>query len=99
MGQPVARVGDSVQYCCQIGDDIICGTGFISGGSPNVKANTQDVARNGDPVNCGPCGTGNIIASGQTNVNGIKIALIGDTVILPTGSGTIVSASPNVFSS
>jgi len=94
----VARKGDNVRYQCQIGNDIHSGTGSISGGSPDVKAEGQNVARDGDPVNCGPCGTGTIRATGTTKVNGRKIALVGDSVNLPTGSGTITSGAKKVSS-
>ena len=99
MGKPVAKVGDSVQYCCQIGDDIVCGTGRVAVGSRRTITNSKDQARDGDQADCGPCGYGNIIASGTTLVDGRKVALIGDRVILPTGSGTIISGSNNVDSS
>lgn len=99
MSLPVARVGDSVQYCCIVGDKLVCGTGTIVTGSPKTRTNKMDQARDGDQADCGPCGYGTIIASGNTTVDGKKIALLGDTVTLPTGSGTIVSGSNDVTSS
>lgn len=98
MGRPVARVGDPVSYCCVLGDEIVCGVGFIDSGSSDTNANSVPVARMGDSVNCGPCGSGSVIASGTTLVNGQNIALISDTVVLPTGSGFIIGGSANTLS-
>jgi uncharacterized Zn-binding protein involved in type VI secretion len=54
----------------------------------------------GDSVthNCPHCGTGSISsASGSVFANSIGVARLGDSVTYPGGSGTIVSASSDVF--
>jgi uncharacterized Zn-binding protein involved in type VI secretion len=98
----VARLGDTHTGICNHG--LKCCphavTGQISSASGNVNANGKGVARLGDSVvhNCPHCGTGNISsASGKVKVNGIGVARLGDSVTYPGGSGTIVSASGNVF--
>lgn len=99
MGRQIARVGDSVQYQCVLGDKFVSGVGNIISGSDNVSANGSRVARDGDQVHCGACGIGYISATGKTLVNGKKISLIGDSVSLPTGSGIIIDGSEDISSS
>ena len=93
----IARIGDTHHGICSHGYDCCphSVSGTIVGGSGNVS-NHSGVARNGDAVvhNCPHCGTGHIVASVQdVNVNGKQIAIIGDTVIYPGGSGVIDSGS------
>jgi uncharacterized Zn-binding protein involved in type VI secretion len=99
MGQPIARVSDPVFYTCVIGSKLISGTGSITSGSPDTNLDKLSIARDGDMVDCGPCGLGVIRASGTTKVNSRGVALLGDQVTLPTGSGTIVGASQTGMSS
>ena len=97
MGKPIARIGDVHKGICNHGLDCCphSVTGTIVQGSPDVFNNGKNVARNGDHVvhNCPHCGTGYIVSSSTVKVNGISIAHLGDTVIYPGGSGTIVSSS------
>ena len=93
----IARVGDKHSGICNHGFDCCPHyvTGTIVGGSDNVS-NQSNVARDGDKVihNCPHCGTGYIVASTRDiHANGKGIAIEGDTVIYPGGSGTIVSGS------
>lgn len=95
----IARVGDKHSGICDHGLDCCPHhvTGIIIGGSDNVN-NHSEVARDKDKVihNCPHCGTGYIVAStNDVHVNGKNIAIIGDTVIYPGGSGKIVSGSPD----
>ncbi|MDR0475539.1 MAG: PAAR domain-containing protein [Treponema sp.] len=98
----VARVGDQHSGIC--GHGAPCCPHSVSGpivsGSGNVFANGRAVARLGDSVthSCPHCGTGVISsASGVVFANGIGVARLGDAVTYPGGSGTIVSASGDVF--
>ena len=98
----VAGVGDSHSGICGHGFDCCPHgvTGVIAAGSPNVKVNDKFVARLNDPVthNCPHCGTGNISSASSTvKANGIGVARLGDSVEYPGGSGTIGSASSDVF--
>jgi uncharacterized Zn-binding protein involved in type VI secretion len=93
MPKKIARVGDPVRYTCVCGDKVVSGTGTIISGSGDTFNNGKQVARDGDQAECGCCGIGNIIATSKNQVNGRGIARVGDTVVLPTGSGEIVQGS------
>jgi len=100
----VARLGDTHKGICSHG--VPCCphnvTGVISEASATDFANEKGIARLGDAVihDCPHCGTGKITSASIKNfVNGIGVARLGDTVTYPGGSGTIVSASNNVFMS
>jgi uncharacterized Zn-binding protein involved in type VI secretion len=95
----IARIGDTHHGICNHGFDCCPHhvTGTIVGGSGNVS-NHSGVARDGDKVvhNCPHCGTGYIVASvTDVDVNGKSIAVQGDKVIYPGGSGVIDSGSPD----
>ena len=98
MAKRVAVQGDLVRYTCVVGDKVVNGIGTISQGSSDVNAEGRQLARDGDPCNCGPCGTGRIIATAKNRANGKKIARIDDTVQLPTGSGRVITATVTVSS-
>jgi uncharacterized Zn-binding protein involved in type VI secretion len=93
MAKKVARVGDSVQYTCICGDKVVSGIGTIITGSSDTFNNGKQISRDGDQAECGCCGVGRIVATSKNDINGKKIARVGDTVILPTGSGTIIQGS------
>lgn len=85
MAKRVIRVGDKVQFACVRGGTVISGTGSVVQGSPDVSANGSPVARDGDRVQCGGCGSGRIQATGENLCNGTPIAVDGDEVILDGG--------------
>ena len=98
----VARVTDEHRGICSHGapccpHNVI---GTIVKGSPDVFANKLQVARLGDMVehNCPHCGIGWVTSSSSTIMaNSIGVARLGDDVTYPGGSGTITTASSNVF--
>ena len=96
----IARIGDRHEGICDHGYS--CCPHHVSGtivSGSNDVANSSNIARDGDRVvhNCPHCGTGHIVASNKSvNVNKKPIATIGDKVVYPGGSGTIVSGSSNV---
>lgn len=91
----VARIGDRTFGYCSSHDGNFLGT--VIGGSSDVKANSQGIARLGDTVlsDCGHTGTINS-ANASVNVNGIKAARNGDS-FTGTYSGTITEGSTDVI--
>jgi uncharacterized Zn-binding protein involved in type VI secretion len=98
MSKRAASVGDLVRYQCVLGDTVVNGVGTIIQGSQNTNAEGAPLARDGDRVNCGPCGTGIIQATAKNRCNGKKIARIDDVVKLPTGQGRIITATTKLRS-
>ena len=80
----VARIGDPISH-----------GGDITGGSPDVKANSIGVARLGDAVNCVIHGEQTITSASTTvKANSRGVARVGDSI---SCGATITGGSPNTF--
>lgn len=98
MGQAAGRVGDIGMGICSAHDSPIPVVVTLVTGVPEIKNEGKDIATL-ISIGIASCGHTSIVAttSSIANAKGNGIHRVGDTGILPGGTYTLVTGSPNMM--